>query len=299
MKALWTESVVTFIQQNLPRTGPDGAWEHRFISAYQIGCEALAALGEAEETGWGARPLHHPGLPEVLPRWDDICVAVLKLAGQQDLLSCRTPSGEEAPGHAAWFGREEGPGLPRPNIAPAHGLGLAHAAPDLLPVLHALGLINAGHWTAVAELVFWRVQPDEWQMDVAADPRFAAAVDRAVFAMPDDVRTEMERLVTITEDDITQELAGRKAYQQELLAEHGRDRVILQPLTRVSVREGLTFVRRHQLDWLLFTSWRLLEGWLKPEARERALDIFHDPLAIQTRQAVVRRLWSEAPGMAD
>lgn len=186
----WIEAVIAFLRDHLPRSfDDDDDFDHRFISAYQIGCEGLAALGQAEETWRGARLLDAPCLPGILPRWDDICVTVLKLANQKDLLSCRLADGSERPETAAWFGRRGEP--PPPNLRPAHGLGWAQAAPDLLPVLDRLGLIRGDRWTARAETLFWRVQPEEWALDVAGDGRFLAAVDHAAASVPDDIRAEM------------------------------------------------------------------------------------------------------------
>lgn len=86
----WPHPVIGFLAANLPVPDREtGDWDHMFISAYQMGCEALAALGQAEETDRGARPLALPRLPKILPRWDDICVVVLGLAEQRDLLSYR------------------------------------------------------------------------------------------------------------------------------------------------------------------------------------------------------------------
>ena len=91
---------------------PGQGWQHSFISAYQMGCELLAALGRAEETDWGAIP--HPRLPATLPRWDDTCAVILGLAEQSDLLSCRRPDGHEPLARAAWLGRRKGETLPPP-----------------------------------------------------------------------------------------------------------------------------------------------------------------------------------------
>ena len=77
--ARWTGPVIRLITRNLPVLDPEAReWDHMCCTAWQFGCEALAALGQAEETDRGARPLPHPQLPERLPRWDDICVTVLK-----------------------------------------------------------------------------------------------------------------------------------------------------------------------------------------------------------------------------
>lgn len=121
---VWTGPVIRFIEDNLPVLDPKGEeWDHMHTTAYQFGCEALAALGQAEETGRGARPLARPRLPEVLPRWDDICVTVLSLANQRGLLSYRLPDGRDSAEAAALWGRREGAVMPPPNILASHGLG--------------------------------------------------------------------------------------------------------------------------------------------------------------------------------
>ncbi|WP_323718397.1 hypothetical protein [Paracoccus aminovorans] len=266
-----------------------------FTSAYQFGCDALIALGQAEETGRGARPLAHPRLPDILPRWDDICVTVLSLANQCGLLSYRLPDGRESPEAAAWWGRHEGEVMPQPNIMAAHGLSPAWAAPEVLPVLRALGLTESGQWAAAAEPVLWRKEPPEWDLDISAHRRFRQALDRAIIEMPTDIRHELDRLVTITEADVTEGLIRREAHQEGLRAEHGANRVICLPLTRESVRQGLIFLRIHDLDWLFFSNWRLPDGWLSPSERKRAMEIFHDSLAIRMRRAIVAQLYPDRP----
>ena len=298
--AIWTGPVIGFIARNLPVLDPEAKeWDHMCATAYQFGCEALIALGQAEETTRGARPLPHPRLPERLPRWDDICVTVLSLAHQCDMLSYRLPNGRESHEAAAWRGRRSGTIMLPPNIAAAHGLGPAYAAPELMPVLGALGLVEHDRWTAAAELVLWREQPEAWQMDIAADPRFRAAVDQACTVMPEDIRTELTRLTTITGADVTEGLARRRTWQQQAQTGHAPNPVIHLPLTRDSVRQGLTFTRRHDLDWLFFNNWRMTASWITPEERQRALPIFHDPLAIMMRREVVKRLWPERTEMVE
>ena len=287
--ATWIPPVIRFIEANLPVLDRKGEeWDHMFTSPYQFGCDALIALGQAEETGRGARPLAHPRLPDILPRWDDICVTVLSLAHQRGLLSYRLPDGHESPEAAAWWGRRAGETTSHPNIMAAHGLGPAWAAPEVLPVLRALGLIESGQGAAAAEPVLWREEPREWPLDITADHRFRQALDRAVNKMPDDIRRKLDRLVTITEADMTEGLLRRVAHQEELRAEHGARRVISLPLTRDSVRQGLIFLHIHELDWLFFMNWRLSGGWVSLPERQRAMEIFHDSLAIRMRVVVAQ-----------
>jgi len=292
--AVWIPPVIRLIEANLPVLDRKGEeWDHMFTTAFQFGCDALIALGQAEETGRGAKPLPHPRLPEILPRWDDICVTVLSLARQCGLLSYRLPGGCESSETAAWWGRREGEVMPPPNIMAAHGLGPAWAAPQVLSVLCGLGLIETGQWTAAAEPVLWRKEPLEWHLDITADPRFRQALDRAIIEMPEDIRHMLDRLVTITEADMTEGLIRREAHQEGLRAEHGANRVICRPLTRDSVRQGMVFIRIHDLDWLFFSNWRFSDGWLSPPARRQAMEIFHDSLAIRMRRAVVGRLYPD------
>lgn len=63
-----------------------------FTTAYQFGCDALIALGQAEEAKRGARPLARRRLPVVLSRWDDLCVTVLSLANS--LTGCLVGPGQ-------------------------------------------------------------------------------------------------------------------------------------------------------------------------------------------------------------
>lgn len=64
---------------------------------------------------------------------------------------------------------------------------------------------------------------------------------------------------------------------------------------RCKARLSLVFASEGNLDMLFFRRWRLDDGWLSPQAAEQALEIFHDPLAIAMRRAVVEGLYAEAP----
>lgn len=290
--AAWISPVIHYIRTSLPVLFHSGLeWDHRFVSAYQFGCDALVAFGQAEETTRGARPLLYPRPPETLPRWDDICVTVLSLADQKGHLSYRQLDGREAPNEARWCARREGEITPQPNIMASHGLGPAWASKESLPVLRALGLVKSGRWTAAAEPVLWREEPQGWNLDITADLRFQHAMHLAITEMPADIRHEFERLVTITEVDVTEGLIRREIHQRGLRSEHGANRVICLPLTRHSVMKGLVFVRIRELDGLFFTNWRLPGGWLRQSERERALEIFHDKLAIRMRRAIVSKLY--------
>ena len=66
------KAFAAYLVQNTP--GSSLELDHSYISAWQMSCEALGALGYATETARGA--LLHPTLvvPTVPPRWDDILI---------------------------------------------------------------------------------------------------------------------------------------------------------------------------------------------------------------------------------
>ncbi|QAS78597.1 DUF2442 domain-containing protein [Rhizobium acidisoli] len=84
--SLWLGPVIEFLSNNLPGSRETG-WEHDFITAYLIACEALVALGQADETAYGAVARDNPLLPAVLPRWDDLATAVVFLAAENGLIT--------------------------------------------------------------------------------------------------------------------------------------------------------------------------------------------------------------------
>jgi len=45
--------VIGFFSRTVPMLDQNDDWHHKHITAYQIACEAMAALGHAEETEWG------------------------------------------------------------------------------------------------------------------------------------------------------------------------------------------------------------------------------------------------------
>jgi hypothetical protein len=299
----WSGEVIDFLARNLPTNGPGEGWHDMAMTAYQIGCEALVALGQAEGTGWGAVPRASPRLPPVLPRWDDVCVAVLWLAHQQNMLGYRLRDGSVPPprgGGGFVLIRMEAPPPPAPNIAAAHGLGPARAAPEVVSALEALGLVAQGRWTSAAETVLWRGQPEAWKLDVSSDPRFVEAVEQALVTMPDDVRAEMDRLTVITDEDVAAAIVRGAASYERLRARHGPEaRIVPPPTTAQAVQTRLESARRNDLDWLLFRRWRLADGWLTPEAAALALEVFHDRLAIAVRRAVVARRYPDLSYLAD
>lgn len=109
----------------------------------------------------------------------------------------------------------------------------------------------------------------------------------------------MDKLTTFTEADVARLIARQKPRHDRLLAEAGQDTPAPLPLTPASVQARLGFTRRHYLDWLFFECWRLPDGWLPPDERTRTLDVFHDPLAMQMRSAVMARLYPDRPWCAE
>lgn len=299
MASDWTAAVIAFLSRNLPVDGGPG-WDHMFSTAYQVGCEALVALGQADETHRGAVPRQNPQLPDVLPRWDDVCVSVLWLAGQQRKLAYHSRDGVVLATKTTpeWTIVGALP-PPAPNIAAAHGLGPAYASPEVMPVLAGLALIADGGWSREAETVLWRGQPPEWQLDVAADPRFSDAVNRASETVPDDIRAEMDRLAVVSEAEVGTAVAESASSYAEARAKYGPKARLSSPFTPAQARMMLEGTRPHWLDDLFFGRWRLDGGWLSRDEAKRALGIFHDRLAIAMRRAVVERLYPDVPFFAD
>ncbi|MEM7488954.1 MAG: hypothetical protein AAF390_07490 [Pseudomonadota bacterium] len=314
----WPEAASAFLRAHLPWDADEGVWDHAFISAYQMGIEALAALGQAAATDWGAVPVPDPHLPEVLPRWDDVAVAVLGLAGQQKLLTYRRWDGSPLPPRKDHFVIVPLDALPpqTPNIAAAHGLGPALADPPMsataralgippppeppaLPTLEALGLVADGAWTSAAELILWRKGIPEWDLAIADDPRFRAALDLTLATLPISIRDEIDRITTITEADISASLARHAANAEEMRLRFG-------PKARPSaipdvsrIRRSIAAGRRNDLNQLFYRRWRFPEGWLSDAQAIRALAIFHDPLAQSMRRAVIARLRPDRPTFAE
>lgn len=179
----WTASVVEFLADNLPGD-PSVAWDHLFITAYEVGCEALAALGQATTIIGGATPIAEPEIPEVLPRWDDVATAVVWVAGQSNLLGYRHFAGSR--------GQPNPRGRFRPNIRASHGCGPAYLAPEAFDAFRSLGLVIDGRWTEAAETILWRDDPPEWDIDFTGDERFIRACSSAVESIPADRRRDRD-----------------------------------------------------------------------------------------------------------
>ena len=150
-------AVAEYLLANTP--GASGELDHSHISAWQMSCEALEALGYATETARGALLRPTPALPAVLPRWDDAACVVLSVAEQTGGIRLRHPRSD-----------------------PNDETGPSTAGPETAALLALLGLISGGGWTDAAVPVLWRTAPEEvWPPDEEA---FSAQVDAAVASIP-------------------------------------------------------------------------------------------------------------------
>ena len=313
----WSEAAVAFLTAHLPREAEGGGWDHVFLSAYQMGCAALVGLGQTREVDGGAVPLDFPRLPDPLPRWDDVCVAVVGLARQQHLLAFRRRDGTPAPrrGGSIIVQRDAPPPVP-PNVAAAHGLGPALADPprhpqivshlDLPPprepgalrTLERLGLVAGGAWTTAAEPVMWRVGVTDWARAVEDDPRLFGAVDHAVETLPEAIRSEIAALAAITDDDLADLARQHRDWREQARRDYGPKARLGQVPDAAGLRKSLESARRNALDWVFYRLWRYPDGWLSPAEAARALPIFHDPLARLVRGRVLALLHPDRPEMA-
>lgn len=299
----WATAAAEYMSRNQQCLNDDGTWDHTFMTAYEISCEALAALGYAKETDWGAMPFDNPKLPNILPRWDDVCVAVLRLADQRGGLQFRMMDGGvyRRPQHLTWttVSRRPTPPPPLANIGAANGLGPAYAQPDVEAVLRAVGVTMNEKWSEAAETILWRLSLPEWALNFEGDDRFASAVERAFTRIPDDIGTEIMRAATITDDDVAEALAKSLAWLQQQRAKYGPNARLHAFTTAEQARRSVEGRRRNDLDWLFFRRWRLSEGWLSAYDAKQALGIFHDPLAIAMRRAVMTHLYPHLPFLAE
>ena len=217
-------AVATYLIAHTP--GAAGELDHSHISAWQMSCEALEALGYATETARGALLHPIPALPAILPRWDDVACVVLSVAVQSGRIQLR-----------------------HPRSASTDETGPSTADPETAGLLNLLGLASCGTWTDVAVPVLWRTAPEE--APPPEDGVFCAQVDRAITEIPDAIRAQI----------------------CAIYAEH----------THQAVRD-------HLVDWVFFKRWRWGDGWVTDDRGDRALEIFHDPLAERVRAAVVAQV---------
>ena len=290
----WAIKAAEFLSENLPRATDRPGWNDMASTAYQIGCMSLARLGFADKTEWGAIPKDYPKRPEILPRWDDICISVLWLADQQNKLSYRLPDGSVPPsriGNGLVIVRKDAPPPLSPNIAARFGLGPALAQPEVERLLGQLGLVADGAWTEEAVLVLWRTSPKNWALDYASDSRFLDAVQKAVASVPDEVASEISKLTDITDSDINVLINRHAEMIDEAREKYGPNARLGEVPSQERARQSLEFSRRNELDWLFFRRWRIDDGWLSDKEASRTIEIFHDRLAISMRKAVLRRLY--------
>jgi hypothetical protein len=160
-------AVAEYLLANTP--GASGELDHSHISAWQMSCEALEALGYATETARGALLRPTPALPAVLPRWDDAACVVLSVAEQTGGIRLRHPRSD-----------------------PNDETGPSTAGPETAALLALLGLISGGGWTDAAVPVLWRTAPEEvWPPDEEA---FSAQVDRVVADIPAAIRGQIHAI---------------------------------------------------------------------------------------------------------
>jgi len=228
------QPVATFLAQSMTTAPCVGGTEldHACISAFEMATEALIALGWAKDIPRGAVLLARPVQPEIMPRWDDICVIVLKVSDQSMTLGFHESK------------------MKKSTICPAFGFAGADADSETCNVLQLLNLVHGNQWTGRAETILWRNLPYECPVDFSSDPRFHAAVDHAIASMPADIEAEIRDLLADPAD----------------------------------------LLKEHKLNWLLFERWRLGDGWLIDDSGGKALDVFHDDLALSVSAEVAKLL---------
>lgn len=167
LTATQATAVAAYLVANTP--GGAGELEHSHISAWQMSCETLEALGYATETARGALLYRTPVLPTILPRWDDACCAVLSVAMQTNKIR-----------------------LKHSRSAPTDKTGPVSADPETAALLNCLRLTSCGAWTEEATQVLWRTAPEEARP--VTEEEFCAQVNRAVTEMPDAIRAKIENI---------------------------------------------------------------------------------------------------------
>jgi hypothetical protein len=283
VQALWAAEVVKFLKVSLPGDRLHG-WDHHYITAYQMGCEALSALGYANEKNWGAVPRVTPEVPETLPRWDDIVSVVVRVLHQNNQLGFTRP---RQPDQEKYGDRHPSRWV---DIRSRPGLGAAYVTDEGAAIMGRLGVLAGNEWTEIAETLMWRERPYEWELDFTGDPRFAAAVQSALDEIPDDIATEFDRLLTITDSDVVGWRRVSAEHAAGLEKEFGTRVISLSDdKSDEGIRKTIKKVRLHDFDWLFYRRWRLGDGWLSPIEAMDALEVFNDPLAMSVRAAVLER----------
>jgi pellino protein len=120
------------------------------------------------------------------------------------------------------------------------------------------------------------------------------AVKIACETMPDDIEDEMDRLVTITDDDVEKSATRTRNFTDTNYANARRrgqevapPEIVPPEIDLARARAGVEHSRSGKLDWMFYRRCRLSDGWLSAEESQRALEIFHDPLAQNMRRAVI------------
>lgn len=278
--AAWARPVSEFLSYNIPCSDELG-WQHYHMTAYEVGCEALVALGQADGTVGGAKSRQFPERPSSPPRWDDIATTVIYVATQSGQLQY-LPLGRRVP--MSKEGDRDGNSIA--NIAAANGAGPAYATFSAYLVLEALGLVQARRWTKAAETVLWRDNPMEWNLEFTSDARFIRAAFNAAANVPDDIRSQIDTIVA------SADVGG--AGKSGLPADAGT----VPPGTSSGLSSMPEDSRRYHLDVLFFRRWRLNGGWLSDTEAKSALEIHHDALAISMRKAVMSWLYPSLPHLA-
>lgn len=287
--AAWARAVAVFFSYGLPYKDETG-WEHYHITAYEAGCAALVAMGQAHEFVGGAKPLRFPERPEPPPRWDDISTAVICVAAQNGELRFR-----KLDRRVLSLNADERDSVPEANIAAANGVGPACATFNAYSVLEALELIQAGCWTKAAETVLWRCNPSNWNLDFASDARFIRAAFDAAANVPDDIRAEIDAIVTSVNEETWAAQTPNGKNPDETGPSRDVERV---PPTTPGNPRHMDDSRRHRLNALFFRRWRLSDGWLSESQAKSALEIDHDALAISMRKTVMSWLYPSRPSLA-
>ncbi|MGO8005020.1 hypothetical protein [Rhizobium ruizarguesonis] len=269
----WVGPIVEFLWAALPSPAPH-RWDHLHITAFEVACDALVALGQAVHVVGGVEPAISPALPAILPRWDDVAVIVLCVAAQSNLLGYRHFAGARD--------RPNPAGLLRPNIRAAHGSGPAYLAQEAFLVFESLGLVLGGRWTEAAETILWRDSPDEWGIDFTQDRRFTLARDIALATVPDGIAQKIKATATISEESI-----------QEWLDQVNPRAPTTK--TRQDALKSLQFWSLRSLDGLFYRRWRLNDGWLEGDEARRALAIEYDPLSLNMRREFAARYLPDVP----
>lgn len=294
----WPTPVTAYLKEALPtdrKESGEVVFRDMAGSAFQQGCHALAALGQATRTAYGADPHPNPALPAVLPRWDDVCCAVLRMLHQKAELDYRNADGSvhqrpTKPGQIQFRAVGASP-FPPPlaaNIAPAFGGGSAWVSEARMGLLKDLGLVRNGIWTSAAEPVLWREAPTHWGLPFASDPRFFEATEDAVATLPADIAAALFDAEDPSDETILRVQARMREDAARFAAKFPASP---KPDTSYqAVRASLRRRAKGQQHGIFCQNWRFHDGWLDAQERSRALDIFHDPLAHAMHSAVMARL---------